>query len=64
MRGRIHEYEGLLAVADLLPEGKTYRHRKGKENKSLMKGGWRCYETTNEWTGPEDKMRDPCDVQV
>jgi hypothetical protein len=51
---RIHEYEGLLVVATLLPGGKTYKHRKGgRGNKSLMRGrgSWRCYETTNERTG-------------
>ena len=52
MSVRIHEYERLLIAAALLPGGKTYKHRKkGKVNKNLMKGGWRCYETTNERTG-------------
>jgi len=30
LRGRNHEYEGLLVVAILLLEGETYRHKGGR----------------------------------
>lgn len=49
---RIHEYERVVDCSGFAAGGgKTYKHRKKRVNKSLMKGGWRCYETTNEWTG-------------
>ena len=48
---RIHEYERVVDCSGFAAGGVKRINTKKRVNKSLMKGGWRCYETTNEWTG-------------